>query len=189
MKKKTNPNKIPRSLCPEAVQSQISEAIRQQLFVAWASFLAATASLKSSTHDSILELWKVINNYPNRMMHKSQAQLILNQMEEITGFPSTITTVDISSIQSQQDLKLALSAIRKNSFLISLSMIAEPILALHLYDEETLYRLWRRTLSYGEDIHNGRIKLKDIQKILVDEYQIHLCFTLTGVSLKIQNTA
>ena len=186
MKKKVNPNRIPVSGRAMNSGEQIRDMMQQELFTAWAAFFGAVANLKSTTHDSLIRLWETVNDYSNKMNTRQQAQTVLDEIESITGVKETLTPVDLQNIRSKGELNRAFRQIRRNSFLVSLAMIAEPVLHLKIYDEETIHRLWRRTLTNGEEIHEGLLTLGDIQGYILEEYQLRLCFTVNGVRMSPQ---
>lgn len=185
MKKKTNPGKVRVDAASIDFRELTKKASTGMVFSSWAVFLAALAGFKDTTQEQLLRLWDEVNAYSSSIHTYEDVADELKEIERIAGVHMPYETISTTGIRTQADVKRFQRKVERNATFSAYALIAGPILRLALYDEPMIQRLFQKAYDLDEELQEKRIKISDIQQMLVDEFGLLLEDAQNGAQLRV----
>lgn len=187
MKKKVNPNKIPLDTSKLDVQALTLETTNKMVLRAWAVILGSIMDFQDVDQERLLSLWKAINTFSTNIHKFKDVEASLKKLERIAGIEMPYTQVSFSQVRTQGDLKRFIRKSEQNAMYSAYTIIIEPMIQDALFSEDDIRLIIKKATSMNEEIDTGDLTVADIQEALLDEFDLLLTDSDSGVKLVAKN--
>lgn len=145
--------------------------------------MGALADIEGISAQNMLHIWQEANAVASSVHSYDDVQKWIAKVEKLADIQMPYAVILVEGMRTEGDLKRYVRKTEQNALYAAYAIIGRSMIEGSLLPEERIQRVFQKAYSLEDEIVSRRIKLKDIQQVLEDEFGLRLSSHLGKVEL------